>query len=104
MGERIRRIGADMEQQCETCRFGKLQAEHMTYTVRFQDRLVIMPDVPTLICDVCGDFTPDPDFILRVEALLGVKPGELKADDHLEPPSGSMAYLAELAATRRWSV
>lgn len=81
------------EFKCEVCRVGLLHLKRTTYTSWSGDDLVILPNVPVWVCDVCGEYIYDPDTITRVEALLGVERSLIDADS----PSDSASMLAHLA-------
>ena len=41
--------------KCTLCHEGAYQDEPVVFTARKGDRLIIVEDVPALVCDVCGD-------------------------------------------------
>jgi YgiT-type zinc finger domain-containing protein len=56
---------------CPVCHFGKLQERKVTHTQIFQGRLIAIPNVPALVCDVCGEKILDDEVLIRLSGLLG---------------------------------
>ncbi len=66
---------------CEICHIGTLQKMRATYTVRWRSRLIIVPGTPAWLCDVCGEFSYDPEITSRIDLLLGTRPAPSSLTD-----------------------
>jgi YgiT-type zinc finger domain-containing protein len=64
---------SEAESLCPVCHYGKLQACKTTYTQVYGERFIVVPNVSTLVCDVCGEKIFDHDTLLRLSGLLGVE-------------------------------
>lgn len=89
--------------QCDTCHIGTLNARRTTVTYWVGKHLVIMPNVPVWVCDVCGDFEYEMETIARLEMLLGIKPSFSDGGSPLNTVYGP-DDLTSLILTRRRSV
>ena len=56
---------------CPNCHIGALQVQKVTYTRVFKGRLIVVPNVSALVCDVCGDRVFDSEMLSRLSGLLG---------------------------------
>ena len=45
----------------------------IVHTVRYQDEVIVIDNVPAEVCSVCGDVLLKPDTVRRIEALLRTK-------------------------------
>jgi YgiT-type zinc finger domain-containing protein len=56
---------------CPACHFGKLNTQTTTYTQVYHGQFIVIPNVPTLVCDVCGEKVFDRETLSRLSGLLG---------------------------------
>jgi len=56
---------------CPVCHFGKLCQVKITHTEIFEGQLIVIPHVPALVCDVCGETIVDNQVLTRLSGLLG---------------------------------
>jgi YgiT-type zinc finger domain-containing protein len=56
--------------RCEECRVGRYCEGLAPFTAWFESQMVVVPDVPALVCDACGDIVYDPDFVRHLQLLL----------------------------------
>ena len=56
---------------CPVCHFGKLSQNKITHTQIFEGQLIVIPNVPALVCDVCGETVLDNQILTRLSGLLG---------------------------------
>jgi len=59
------------EPMCPVCHIGKLRARKITYTQVFEGRLIAIPNVAALMCDLCGEKILDNEVLTRLSGLLG---------------------------------
>ncbi len=61
--------------QCSVCQ-GELEKRPGTFTSWIDDRLVVIENVPALVCKQCGETYYEPDIVERIQKLVwsGVKP------------------------------
>jgi len=61
--------------QCSACQ-GELEARLNTFTSWIDDRLVVIENVPALVCKQCGETYYAPEIVERIQKLVwsGVKP------------------------------
>jgi len=62
---------------CPTCHLGKLQARTANYTQVLGDRLLVIPNMLALVCDVCGEKTFDRELLSQLSGLLSPYEGGL---------------------------
>lgn len=55
---------------CQVCHLGKLQAGQQLFMYRFGRQVMVVPNVPAEVCDVCGQVDYDPEFMLNLERLI----------------------------------
>lgn len=60
----------EIEIHCPICHVGKLQLKKAIYSQVFQDRLIVVPNVSALVCDVCGERMLDNQILSRLSGLL----------------------------------
>lgn len=63
---------------------GAYDRKLVTHTVRQDGALIVIDEVPALVCDVCGDVLFEPDTIEQIENVL--------ADRDLRPSSTAPVY------------
>ena len=56
--------------QCEECRIGRLQPDRVSYLDWLEDVVLVAPNTPAWVCDVCGQTHYDLDFIHRLQELV----------------------------------
>ena len=62
----------DMKCSIEGCP-GSYEAGTIMHTVRRQQQITVIDQVPADVCSVCGDVLLDPDTVRRIEVLLEKK-------------------------------
>lgn len=87
--------------QCDNCHIGTLNPRQTTVTYWVEGQLVIMPNVPVWICDVCGDFEYEMENIARLEMLLGIEHSLSDADNSLSAAYGPDDLTSLILARRR---
>lgn len=60
------------ENQCTVCHIGLLHLRRVTYTRMMDHHLLILPNMAVWLCDVCGEFSYDPEAMRRLHMLLGM--------------------------------
>ncbi len=55
---------------CEICHIGRYQSTSAPYLRWLDDQIMIIPDVPTQICDVCGKAIYDAAIMEKLRFLL----------------------------------
>lgn len=55
---------------CPVCHLGKLQTGQQLFLYRFGSQVMVVPNVPAQVCDVCGQVDYDPEFMLNLERLI----------------------------------
>jgi len=58
---------------CSACHVGYLREERTTYTHWYEGQLVVVPNVPSLVCDYCGETNFHPVVLERLQQLLWVE-------------------------------
>lgn len=89
--------------QCDTCHIGTRIPRRTTVTYWIEGHLVIMPNVPVWVCDICGDVEFEMESVERLEVLLGIEPTLSNTDTTLGSPYGA-DDLTTLIFSRRRSV
>jgi YgiT-type zinc finger domain-containing protein len=55
---------------CEECRVGRYRNRRMPYTAWLGSQMVVVPNVPALVCDGCGDVLYDFDFVRQLQVMI----------------------------------
>ena len=55
---------------CPECQVGALRQANVSYLTRIQGRLVMVPDFPAWVCDVCGRREYDEAALTELRAML----------------------------------
>jgi len=55
---------------CERCRIGRCQQQPVPYFYQMGRHLLIVPDVPALVCDVCELISYDDDYLTHLHQLI----------------------------------
>ena len=71
---------------CSSCHVGHLREEHTTYTQEHEGQLVIVPNVPSLVCDYCGEASFHPVVLERLQQLLWAEGKSLGSGTHGQRP------------------
>lgn len=68
--------------KCLICK-GKMEEKLITYDVRTEDQLIVLKNVPALVCKQCGEtlFTPE-----TVDKIVAVAKGKVKSRTTLTVP------------------
>ncbi len=56
--------------KCEECGIGKYRSFRTPYLLRLGKHMMVMPDAPAYICDVCGFRSFDEIFLESIHDLL----------------------------------
>ena len=67
---------------CSSCHVGHLREERTTYTQQHEGQLVIVPNVPSLVCDYCGETSFHPIVLERLQQLLWAEGKPLGGGTH----------------------
>ncbi len=60
-------------EHCDVCHIGTLRPRHTTYTRWLAGKLIIIPNILILVCDMCGEVTTDDESIRMLEDLIGTE-------------------------------
>jgi len=55
---------------CPSCHIGHLREELSTYTQWHEGQLIVVPNVPSQVCDYCGEVHFHPVVLERLHQLL----------------------------------
>ena len=67
---------------CPECQAGEMHRVYLTYYTRLGKQMIIIPDFPAWVCDVCGRREYDPHALLRLSYVLSPSAG----NETLPPP------------------
>ncbi len=56
--------------QCEECGIGRCRYVATPYLLKLGKHMLVMPDSPSYVCDICGNRFYDEDFLNSVHHLL----------------------------------
>ncbi len=59
---------------CTLCHQGAYQERLIVFSVRRADRLVIVEDVPAMVCEICGDQIITDETALEIERVAAGEP------------------------------
>jgi YgiT-type zinc finger domain-containing protein len=79
---------------CRECQAGHLQQKFISYFTWMGDEMIIVPDFPAWICDVCGRREYDPQALSRLNLLLNPNAGKPFSRSHKPPaqPEGKSPH------------
>ncbi len=83
---------------CNFCHVGRIIERKLAYTERFQDELILIPNIPAKVCDYCGDRQYDPQAMSSLHRLLWA---DLKTSE--EKHSKVRAYIFRIDAQTRFN-
>ena len=78
--------------QCDECRIGRLQAQRVPYLDWFGEKVLVAPNTPAWVCDVCGQTHYDLEFLHRLQDLV----------DAAQLPSKDLLVDMKQVQKRRW--
>ena len=61
---------------CTECQSGKMQLKHLAYLTWLGNELVVVPDFPAWVCDVCGRREDDINALNRLSLILSPNAGK----------------------------
>ena len=61
---------------CKECQSGKMHLKHLTYLTWLGNELVVVPDFPAWVCDVCGRREDDVTALNRLSLILSPNAGK----------------------------
>jgi len=61
---------------CRECQVGKMTLSYMTYMTWLGDEVIMVPDFPAWVCDVCGRREYDQLALTRLTMLLNSEAGK----------------------------
>ena len=56
--------------KCENCRIGRYRPTTLPYVTDLDGEILIIPNVPAYVCDVCRRSQYDPGYMIFVQHLL----------------------------------
>ena len=56
--------------KCENCRIGRYRPATLSYVTDLDGDVLIIPNVPAYVCDVCRRSQYDPGYMIFVQHLL----------------------------------
>ena len=56
--------------KCENCRIGRYRPATLPYVTDVEGKIMIIPNVPAYVCDVCRRSQYDPGYMIFVQHLL----------------------------------
>jgi YgiT-type zinc finger domain-containing protein len=64
-----------MPRRCHVCK-GDLQPRTIRYTTEYVGRVVVVDNVPALVCDQCGEKLFEPNVAARLQELVWGRRGQ----------------------------
>lgn len=55
---------------CPTCRLGRLHPNRITYPCWLNGQMMMVPNTPVQVCDVCDHIAYDSDFMSTIQFLI----------------------------------
>ncbi len=95
---------AEIDYRCDHCHIGTRNLRHSSVTYWVEGQLVILPDVPVWVCDICGDVEYEMENISKLERLLGIDRSFSSARQNVDAAFNPDDLTSLLSTTRRRSV
>lgn len=86
---------------CDICHIGTRRPRRTTVTYWLGGELVLMPNVPVWVCDVCGDVEYEAESITRLEMLLGIEELLAGTDPRISPADATDGFSSLWTSKRR---
>ena len=67
---------------CKECQSGKMHLKHLAYLTWLGNELVVVPDFPAWVCDVCGRREDDNNALNRLSLILSPNAGKSSVNKH----------------------
>jgi len=90
------------ENQCNVCHIGVLTLRYATYARQIDNQLVLLPNLPVWVCDVCGEMIQETETVGRIEMLFGLEHMHTEQAERQDTRNNAMPMLV-FASSRRWS-
>ena len=55
---------------CIRCRVGRLKPANVPYAQMVDGKLMMLPDMPASVCDVCGEIEYDSSVMINIQYLI----------------------------------
>lgn len=55
---------------CKVCRVGRLSPDYVPYLHLWDGQIMVIPNVPALVCDTCQHTEHDPAFMDQIDQLI----------------------------------
>lgn len=55
---------------CEHCKIGRYRPARLPFISWLNKDILVMPNAPGQVCDVCGDSFFDPEFLFQLDSLI----------------------------------
>ena len=75
-----------MKEICDYCHIGEVVERMLTYTERLEDELILIPNIPGMVCTYCGEKRFDPLAMNILRRLLWARTPEAR---------GSRSYMGK---------
>lgn len=56
--------------KCEVCTIGNRSRQLIRYNLAIDDRLVVVENVPAVVCDNCGEISIQPEAAARLQKTI----------------------------------
>lgn len=56
--------------KCDVCTIGNRRQQIIRYTLTIDDRLVVVENVPAIVCDNCGEISIQPEVAARLQRTI----------------------------------
>ncbi len=77
---------------CEACRIGRYQPATLSYLCQMASQMIIIPNAPAYVCDVCKQTHFDPYFVEAIDFLLArLVPQEMAKPAVRQQPVSSLS-------------
>ena len=82
---------AQEKERCYFCGHGTLQGQRVTVDLRRGDRLIVIKNVPALVCDACGERQYSLEVSREIDRLLEEIERTGQYEEEIKVPIVSMA-------------
>lgn len=89
------------DQKCQECGIGHYRPINAPYLTRLGKRMLVMPDAPAYVCDVCGYRCFDEVFLISIQHLIRqMVEGPRRRGQRRQRPAGETAVWSEARRSR----
>jgi YgiT-type zinc finger domain-containing protein len=70
---------------CHTCHVGRMERGRVSFLKWLNGKLIVIPDFPAWICDICGSYEYETGALIELQAMLSLNQTERRTSASAHP-------------------